>query len=146
MLDYNGKIIPSSEYSVSYYSKTSAIGAHNLSVTFKGSKYSGKLTKTYYIIPKGTAVKTVVAGKGTLKLNWVKQRTQTNGYHIRYSTNKHFTSGVKSALIKNNNVAAFTLKKLAGKKAYYVQIRTYKTVAKKNYYSPWSKVVGKVTK
>lgn len=146
VLDYNGKIIPSSEYSISFASKTSAIGAHSLSVTFKGSKYSGKLTKTYYIIPKGTAVKSVTAGKGTLKLTWAKQRTQTNGYHIRYSTNKNFTSGVKNVLIKSNNTATYTLKNLARKKGYFVQIRTYKTVSGKNYYSTWSKAVGKVTK
>ena len=146
VLDYNGKIIPSSEYSVAVSARSSAIGSHTLTVTFKGSKYSGKLTKTYNIIPKGTAIKSAVASKGALKLNWAKQRTQTNGYHIRYSTNKNFTSAVKSVVIKNNNAYSYTLKSLARKKGYYIQIRTFKTVKGKNYYSVWSKSVGKVTK
>lgn len=146
VLDYNGKIIPASEYTVARPSRSTAIGAYTLSVTFKGEKYSGKLTKTYYIIPNRTQIKSLSAGKGTIKVNWVKQRTQTSGYHIRYSTNKYFTSAVKNVVIKNNNIATYTLKKLSRKRGYYVQIRTYKTVGKKNYYSVWSKAVGKVSK
>jgi hypothetical protein len=33
-----------------------------------------------------------------------------------------------------------TIKKLAAGKTFYVRIRTYKTVSKKNYFSDWSKV------
>ena len=146
VLDYNGKLIPSSEYSVKYVLRTSSVGAYTFSVTFKGSKYSGKLTKTYNIIPKGTALKSLVAGKKTLKVTWAKQRTQTNGYLIRYSPDKNFKSGVKSLLIKSNNTSAYTLKNLASKRVLYVQIRTYKTVGGKKYYSVWSKTASKVVK
>ena len=146
VLDYNSKVIPSSEYSVRFNLSSSAVGAHSLTVTFKGSKYSGKLTKAYYIIPKGTSIKSLSAAKGALKVSWVKQRTQTNGYHIVYSADKSFKSGVKTVLIKNNNTAAYTLKKLARNRAYYVKIRTYKSVGGKKYYSAWSKAKWKVTK
>lgn len=145
VLDSKGKKISASYYSVSVNTKCVAVGRHSITVTFKGN-YSGKIVKYFNIIPKGTAIKSVGAGKGTLKVNWAKQRTQTSGYHIRYSRNKNFTSGVKNALIKKNTVGTYTLKSLARKKGYYIQIRTYKSVGGKNYYSAWSKTVGKVSK
>ena len=143
--DSKGKVIPASNYSVSVNTKCVAVGRHSITITFKGN-YSGKFTRYFNIIPKGTSIKSIAAGKGTLKVNWLKQRTQTSGYHIRYSTNKKFTSGVKNAVIKKNGVSTYTLKSLARKKGYYIQIRTFKTVGGKNYYSAWSKVAGKVSK
>lgn len=40
--------------------------------------------------------------------------------------------------IKKAKTLTATIKKLKAKKKYYVRIRTYKTVKKKNYYSTWS--------
>ena len=39
-----------------------------------------------------------------------------------------------------------TVKKLKAKKKYYVRVRTYKTVKKKNYYSKWSANYSVTTK
>ena len=41
--------------------------------------------------------------------------------------------------IKKAKTLTTTIKKLKGKATYYVRIRTYTTVKKKNYYSTWSK-------
>ena len=48
--------------------------------------------------------------------------------------------------LKKNTKLTTTIKKLKAKKTYYVQVRTYKTVAGQKYYSDWSKAVSKKTK
>ena len=48
--------------------------------------------------------------------------------------------------IKNAKTLTTTIKKLAANKTYYVRIRTYTTVKKKNYYSAWSKIKAVKTK
>ena len=70
-------------------------------------------------------------------MTWKKQKTQVTGYQIRYSLN----SSMKNAKIKTVKGATKTskkIKKLKKKKKYYVQVRTYRTVSGKNYYSSWS--------
>jgi hypothetical protein len=42
--------------------------------------------------------------------------------------------------VKKAKTTKKVIKKLKAKKKYYVQIRTYKKVGKKYYYSKWSKV------
>lgn len=47
-------------------------------------------------------------------------------------------TGAKTVNIKKNKTISYTAKKLKGNKKYYVQIRTYKKVGGKTYYSSWS--------
>lgn len=47
-------------------------------------------------------------------------------------------SGAKSKLIKSGKKITFKKKGLKGGKKYFVQVRTYKTVNEKRYYSEWS--------
>lgn len=48
--------------------------------------------------------------------------------------------------MKSAKKASLTVKKLKAKRAYYVQIRTYKTVDGKKLYSSWSKMKKVKTK
>ena len=48
--------------------------------------------------------------------------------------------------IKKAKTLSATVKKLKANKTYYVRIRTYATVNKKNYYSAWSKAIAVKTK
>lgn len=64
---------------------------------------------------------------------------------MEYSLKKNL-SGAKSVKIKNAKTLTTTIKKLAANKTYYVRIRTYTTVKKKNYYSAWSKIKAVKTK
>ena len=91
------------------------------------------------IVPKGTTLSKLTAGSKRFKATWKKQKTQTTGYQIQYSTNSKFKSGNKKVTIKKNKTISTTVKKLKGKKKYYVRIRTYKTVNGKKIYSDWSK-------
>ena len=101
---------------------------------------------TLTIVPKGTSISKLKAGKKQFKVTWKKQKTQTTGYEVQYSTNKKFKSGNKKVKIKKNKTTSSTVKKLKAKKKYYVRIRTYKTVNGKKIYSDWSKVKNVKTK
>ena len=147
VLDENGKVISSSNYTVSRVKSTDCrkVGKHAVKITFKGN-YQGSCTRYFNILPKGTSIKSVSAGKGKLKINWAKQSTQTTGYQIRLCKNKNFTSAVKTYTVKNYKTVSLSISKLSKKTGYYIQIRTYKSVSGKNYFSAWSKSVGKKTK
>ena len=62
------------------------------------------------------------------------------GHRAAILFNSKFTKGKKTVTVKGPKVTAKTITKLTGGKKYYVRIRTYKTVSKKNYYSAWSKM------
>lgn len=143
--DSAGNTIPESCYSVKYPKNSKTIGKKTAVVTFKGN-YSGTKKLTYKIAPKNTSKLTVKAGKRSINVSWKKQATQTTGYQIQYSAKKNF-KGAKTVTIKNNKTTKTTIKSLKKETTYYVRIRTYKTVSKKNIYSDWSGIRRvKVTK
>ncbi len=77
------------------------------------------------------------AKKKAIKLSWKKGGADISGYQIRYSKSKKMK---RAKIIKLTRAAAKskTIKKLVKKKRYYVQIRSYKTLNGKTYYSAWS--------
>lgn len=95
--------------------------------------------------PTKTAFSSVVGSKKAIKLKWKKQTKNVDGYQIRYSKYSNMKSA-KSSKIKNNSKTSTTIKGLSAKKKYYVQIRTYKNVDGKTYYSDWSKAKKVTTK
>lgn len=125
--DTAGKAIPAVNYKVSYPSKSKDIGRYAVTITFKGN-YSGTLTATYDIAPKGTSLKSVAAGSKRFTAKWKKLTTNTTGYMIQYSTDKNFVKGVKTVTVQKNKTTAATVKKLSAKKKYYVRVCTYKNV------------------
>ena len=138
-LDYNGRVIPGSSYTVEYAGGCKKIGTYFVYVTFTGDYASiGQVELTYQIVPKGTKISKLKAGKKSFTASWKKQATETTGYQVQYSTSKSFSSGVKTINIKKNKTTSTTKKKLKAKKKYYVRVRTYKTVSGMKYYSSWS--------
>lgn len=134
--DGAGKAIDASNYTVTYGNNKN-VGQASVTVAFKGN-YKGTVTKAFDIVPNGTSISKAKAGKKSFTVKWKKQKTQTTGYEIRYSTNKKMK---KATVIKNIKAKKTSQKvsKLKAKKTYYVQIRTYKTVKGKKYVSEWSK-------
>lgn len=118
-------------------------------VTVKGAgKYAGAKTATFQVVPKGTSVKKLSKAKRAFTVKWKKPSKahlkQTTGYQVRWSISKKFTKKTtKVKTVKATSAAGrkCTLKvsKLKAKKTYYVQVRTYKKVGGKTYYSSWSK-------
>ena len=129
--DANGKVIASSNYTVSYAKGRKNYGKYKITVTFNGN-YSGSKAIYFEIVPKGTKVSKITAARKSLKVK-IKRKKSVSGYQIQYS-------------LKKNSLTSKTIKKLKAKKTYYVRVRTYKTVNGKKYYSAWSKVSKKKTK
>lgn len=96
-----------------------------------------KITVT--VNPTGTTLTKVENLKGKkMKMTW-KKNAKVTGYQIRYSTSAKFTAATtKRTLVTSNNTLNKTVAKLALKKKYFIQVRTYKTVSKVKYYSAWS--------
>lgn len=141
--DKKGKKIAAKYYTVKYPSGRKNVGTYTVKVTFKG-KYKGTKSASFKIVPRGTSVTSVAAGKKSFTVKWKKQGTQTTGYQVQYAENSSFKSATSKTVSKNSTTSL----KVNGKpiKKYYVRVRTYKKVGKTNYYSSWSKASSVTTK
>ena len=102
-------------------------------------------TQKYTIVAKGLAARiypsslsscTKAAKAFTAK--WTaRSKYYVDGYQVRYSL-KSSMAGAKSKTLAGASKTSVKIKKLKAKKKYYVQIRSYKTVGGKKYYSAWS--------
>lgn len=145
VIDNKGNKISSAYYTVSYRNNKK-VGKGTVTVTLKNG-YSGTLKKDFTIKPKGTKLTSVTGKSKSISIKWAKQKTQTTGYQIQYSTSSKFSKkATVTKTVKKNATTKLTAKKLKAKKIYYVRIRTYKTVNGKKYYSAWSKVKEVKTK
>lgn len=129
----NGKAVSTDNYDVAYSNeKSAAIGQYTVTVTLKG-QYSGSATATYTINPKAVKLKKVAKGKKMFTASWAKLSKNDikfkaiDGYQIRYATKSNF-SGAKTISAGTRTAVKKVVKKLKGKKKYYVQLRTYKKV------------------
>ena len=127
------------DYTVSYLNNKN-VGTATVVVNGIGN-YTGNITKSFKIIPRGTPLKGKVKPRHKgFTVNWKKQPESITGYQIQYSTSKKFkgkTTVIKT--IQKKSVTKLKASKLKAKKKYYVRVRTYKTVKGKKYYSRWSK-------
>ena len=128
------------------YKNNVKVGKASAIITAKGSKYTGSVTRTFKINPKGTTISSLKATKKGFTVKWKKQAVQTTGYQIMYATNSKFTKGKKTVTIAKTKTVSKKIKKLKAKKKYYVKIRTYKKLSGVKYYSSWSKVKKVKTK
>lgn len=90
--------------------------------------------------PKISSLK---AGKKSFTLKW--EKVKCNGYQIQYATNKQMKKAVTKT-IKKAGTTKLQVKKLKGKKKYYVRIRSYRNEKGKKKYSEWSAVKPVTTK
>ncbi|MBE6719975.1 MAG: fibronectin type III domain-containing protein [Ruminococcaceae bacterium] len=148
LIDGDGNEISSDEYTVTYQNGRVKVGTYKVTVTFNADSeyYYGSKVLTFKIVPKGTTLAKVTSGTQTLTAQWKKQANQTKGYQIQIATDAKFTKGKKLITVKNVKTLKTTVKKLKYNTNYYVRVRTYSTVAKVNYYSPWSKAKAIVVK
>ncbi|MEY8460045.1 fibronectin type III domain-containing protein [Eggerthellaceae bacterium 24-137] len=141
----NGKTLRNgTDYTVSYKNNKN-VGTATVTVTGKGA-YTGTKTATFKIVPKGTSISKLAKGKKAFTVKWkALSKTalkQATGYQVRWSTAKSM-KGAKSKTVKATSSGGkkrqLTVSKLKAGKKYYVQVRTYKKVGGKTYYSSWSK-------
>ena len=136
------KLKVGTDYTVTY-KNNKKIGLATATVKGKG-KYSGSKKVAFRINPKGTAFTKLTGGNRQITLKWRTPKNVT-GYEIQYSLKKNF-SGKKTVKIKKAKTLTTTVRKLKANKTYYVRIRIYATVNKKNYYSAWSKAIAVKTR
>ena len=141
--DSKSNVIGPENYKVSYGRDGKSIGKHQLVISFQG-KYSGSVTKTYTIKPRGTSIKKLTKLSKGFTVKWSKVSSAT-GYQIQYSTNKKFKKSSLST-IRKRTATSSKVRSLRGKKKYYVRIRTYKKVGRTTYYSAWSSAKAITTK
>ena len=134
------------DYIVSYKDNTK-VGTASVVISGTG-KYTGKLTTTFTIVPKGTSISgKVTAKKQGFTVKWKKQSKATTGYQIQYSTSRKFTEKkTMTKTVKNSAITKLNVKNLKEFQKYYVRIRSYKTVKQKKYYSNWSMMKSVTTK
>ena len=144
--DSSGKVIGSQNYTVTYKNNVK-VGKATATIKLKGN-YEGTFTKSFKICPKGTSISGKLKAKSKgLTVKWKKQAKYTTGYQVQCSTNKKFTKKTTvTKKVKKNSTTKLTVNKLKPKKKYYVRVRAYKTVKKKDYCSRWSKVKSVTTK
>ncbi len=86
--------------------------------------------------PAKTAISKVSKAKKAFTVKW-KKKSGVTGYQIRYSL-KSSMKGSKTVTVKSAKTTSKKVSKLKKKKKYYVQVRTYKVVNGKTYWSGWS--------
>ena len=136
--DSAGRPVPGASYSVSYLNNVK-IGKAKAIVTFRG-RYSGARILSFTIGPVGAAISKIAGGINKITVRWTR-RSGVDGYQIQYATRSDFRDK-KTVTIKGNKLSAKAISGLRGGTTYYARVRTYRTIKKTTYYSPWSKVVS----
>lgn len=129
------------DYQIKYPKGRKNPGVYSVAIVLQGN-YSGKMTGSFTIRPKKTSLKKIAAKSKGMQVTWNKQAAQIDGYQIQYCTSAKFKGKTLKAVTVKKNSTVKKISKLAGKKKYYVRIRTYKTVKvngkSKKLYSDWS--------
>ena len=102
---------------------------------YEDSDNSEAVSIVYLTPPRNLKVKS--AKEKQVVLTW-KKNTKASGYQIRYSLNSDM-SRAKTINVKKASTVKVTKSGLKRKEVYYFQIRAYKKVGSKTYYSGWCK-------
>ena len=87
--------------------------------------------------PNPATLLKVYGERKKIRVEWQKQTKKVDGYQIQYSTLKRMKNA-KKLWVTDKQKESRTIKGLKENKTYYVQIRTYRKVKGKRYYSEWS--------
>ena len=140
-LTINGVLIPSSHYTVTYYSnKNTGVAKAKLQGT--QVKYLSSCSAKFLILPKTETLKGSLKKLNKAELSWSYQSKAT-GYTIVYTTDKSFKTGLKYINFKNPKTVKRTFSNLEFNTKYYFKIRAYKSNVG---YGQWSKAVKIKTK
>ena len=132
----NGKTLKAGTDYTASVASGKKVGTYNVTIAAKGS-YTGKATASFVVNPKGVTKFKVSKAKKAFKAKWKKSKTERSGVQVKYSTKKSMKNA-KTVKAKGASVKAKKVKKLKKKTKYYVQVRAYKVVNGKTYYSSWS--------
>lgn len=145
--DYGGKyefsLVELTPYNCSHNYKEKQVNAtyfakgYNLHICEK----CGKEYKDQYTAKKKLGESYVESysytSKGRIYLQW-QTVSDASGYEVRYCRSKKMKKGVKLIKVKGQKKYKKTIKKLSGRKKYYIQVRAYKKSGAKIVYGIWS--------
>ncbi len=139
IIDAKGAVISSSNYTVSYPRGRTNVGTYKVTVKFKGSKYSGSLSKTFTINPAKVTLKSATSkSSGKMTAKWTAN-TKATGYQIKYSQKSNFADS-KKVTVTGRKTLSKTISGMKKGKKYYVKVRVYQKVNGVKYYSSYSNV------
>lgn len=95
--------------------------------------------------PEEPKIKTA-SSPSSKKIKVTYSKVSCNGYQIRWSTTKDFSSNYKSVYVTSPSSLTKTVTAAQSKKAYYVKVRAYRNVNGTKLYSSWSDTLRVVTK
>ena len=133
---YGARTLTKDEDFTVVYADNELPGTARAVVTGKGP-YEGSVTLTFRIDLGKTKFTKIAKGKGAFTAKWKRVKSGGVGYQVRYSPKKNM-KGAKTKSVKKNATTKLKVGKLKGGKKYYAQVRTYKKIGKKTYYSAWS--------
>lgn len=95
--------------------------------------------------PEEPKIKTA-SSPSSKKIKVTYSKVSCNGYQVRWSTTKDFSSNHKSVYVTSPSSLTKTVTTAQSKKAYYVKVRAYRNVNGTKLYSSWSDTLRVVTK
>ena len=95
--------------------------------------------------PEEPKIKTAYS-PSSKKIKVTYSKVSCNGYQVRWSTTKDFSSNYKSVYVTSPSSLTKTVTTAQSKKAYYVKVRAYRNVNGTKLYSSWSDTLRVVTK
>lgn len=95
--------------------------------------------------PEEPKIKTAYS-PSSKKIKVTYSKVSCNGYQVRWSTTKDFSSNYKSVYVTSPSSLTKTVTAAQSKKAYYVKVRAYRNVNGTKLYSSWSDTLRVVTK
>ena len=93
-----------------------------------------KAKKSKKVVVASSKFTSLKGSKKAFVGSWKKAKS-VSGYQIRYST----ASSMKKAKTKSTKATKVKISRLKSKKKYYVQLRSYRKLSGKTFYSAWSK-------
>lgn len=141
----DGTKLDASDYTVKYSKGCKKAGIYTVTVKMTGD-YSGTAEEDFIIIPKGTSIKSVKGGSGSVTAQWKKQAKQTDGYILWISDSKDMDGSGREIYVPGSQNTSQVIGQLERKQTYYVRIRTYKEIDGIAVCSKWSKVKKVKTK
>ena len=100
-----------------------------ISISCSGDKNhnAGAVSSTITVKPKQQSVSAKMNG-GKMKITW-KKDSKASGYQIQYASNKSFSKNCKTITVSKKGKTSQSVGKLKKGKAYYVRVRSYKTIS-----------------
>lgn len=112
--------------------------------TSAAAKPTTNTSSAVITVPCTTRISCISAESKGFTVKWAMQ-SSAEGYQIRYGTLCNMLNA-KTVTITDSTKVSETISDLKANKKYYVQVRTYKTVDGKKYYSSWSAKKSVTTK